>query len=47
MFDIQSVAKIKFKYEVLGLFTTERVYQSLNINRLGRRRVSTVVTNAL
>ena len=46
MFDIQSGAKTKFKYEVLRLFTTERIYQSLNINCLGRRRVSTVGTNA-
>ena len=31
MFEIQSGAKTKFKYEVQGLFTTEIIYQSLNI----------------
>ena len=31
MFEIQSGAKTKFKYEVQGLFATERIYQSLNI----------------
>ena len=31
MFEIQSGARTKFKYEVKGLFTTERINQSLNI----------------
>ena len=31
MFEIQVDAKTKFKYELQGLFTTERIYQSLNI----------------
>ena len=30
MFDIQSGARNKFKYEVQGLLTTERINQSLN-----------------
>ena len=47
MFDIQSGAKTEFKKEALGLFTTERINQSLNINCLGRRRVSTISANAL
>ena len=31
MFVIQVGAKIEFKYELQGLFATERIYQSLNI----------------
>ena len=31
MFEIQSGARTKFKYEVQGLFTKERINQSLNI----------------
>ena len=46
MVEIQSGANTKFKYEVQGLFTTERIYQSLNIQSLSRRRVSTIGTNA-
>ena len=29
MFEIQVDAKSKFKYELQGLFTAERIYQSL------------------
>ena len=31
IFEIQVGAKTKFKYELHGLFTTERIYLSLNI----------------
>ena len=31
MFEIQVDAKNKFEYELKGLFTTEKIYQSLNI----------------
>ena len=31
MFEIQVGTKTKFKYELQGLFTTERIYLSLNI----------------
>ena len=31
MFEIQVGAKSKFKYELQGLFATERIYLSLNI----------------
>ena len=31
MFEIQSGARTKFKYEVQGLFITERINKSLNI----------------
>ena len=31
MFEIQMDAKTKFKYELHGLLTRERIYQSLNI----------------
>ena len=31
MFAIQVGAKTKFKYELQGLFATERIYLSLNI----------------
>ena len=31
MFEIQLGARIKFKYEVQGLFTTKMINQSLNI----------------
>ena len=31
MFEIQSGAKTKFKYEVQGLFTKDMIYQSLII----------------
>ena len=36
MFEIQSGAKTKFKYEVRGLFTTEIIRQSMNIKRSWR-----------
>ena len=31
MFEIKVGARTKFKYEVQGLFTTEKIYPSLNV----------------
>ena len=48
MFEIQVGRKTKFKYEVQRLFTTARIYQSLNIKKcFVCRRVLSVDTNAL
>ena len=47
MFEIRVGAKTKFKYELQGLSTTERIYLSLNIKILVCRRVLYLDTNAL
>ena len=42
MFEMQVGAKTKIKYELQGLFTTERIYMSLN-----RKNVLSLDTNVL